>query len=430
MQLSLIKQTGEVGLVTWKVTFALGVGQDEEIELFDAATLVDWDPEFKGDLIASFFKTDYTWIPGLKSVMRDDVIFPPRNFFVVVGRKWGESKTKSIPLGVLFEFTEGDLSLRGVGPKSLSEKAGGDSNLLLNLVSDLFDKPELWKSKISISAKPKSEWKIISDIIGEEPWLLIDQGRKIMKTDPRRAMENFTKAYKIFDILTDINGKFHAVFAQAELSLDSMNFDLTRDRLDVLWKLTSQLGDPMLEENVLSTEGILLYENQLYEQAIAKFEQALDRAKRANIHKAVVNAYCNIGECYYRVKKFDEAMKNFDKSRSLAESRQDRQFLAVSQVNLAKVLGQFIRQGDSSSAAQAVYYLEEAIQLFERLEDNKGLMHAHELFGEIEALQGSFEKGLIHFEFAAEKAQALKEHQYQEFYRQKVQEMKDRLYEL
>ena len=428
--MSLIKQTGEVGLVTWKVIFALGVGQDEEIELFDAATLVDWDPEFKGDLIASFFKTDYTWIPGLKSVMRDDVIFPSRNFFVVVGRKWGESKTKSIPLGVLFEFTEGDLSLRGVGPKSLSEKAGGDSNLLLNLVSDLFDKPELWKSKISISAKPKSEWKIISDIIGEEPWLLIDQGRKIMKTDPRRAMENFTQAYKIFDILTDINGKFHAVFAQAELSLDSMNFDLTRDRLDVLWKLTSQLGDPMLEENVLSTEGILLYENQLYEQAIAKFEQALDRAKRANIHKAVVNAYCNIGECYLRVKKFDEAMKNFDKSRSLAESRQDRQFLAVSQVNLAKVLGQYIRQGDSSSAAQAIYYLEEAIQLFEQLEDNKGLMHAHEIFGEIEALQGSFEKGLIHFEFAAEKAQALKEHQYQEFYRQKVQEMKDRLYEL
>ncbi|UCG90528.1 MAG: tetratricopeptide repeat protein [Candidatus Heimdallarchaeota archaeon] len=416
--------------MTWKVIFALGIGQDEEIELFDAATLVDWDPEFKGELIASFFKTDYTWIPGLKSVTRDDVIFPPINFFVVVGRKWGKSQAPSIPLGVLFEFTEGDLRLRGVGPKSLSEKAGGDSNLLLNLVSDLFDKPDLWKSKISISAKPKSEWKVISDIIGEEPWLLIEQGRRIMKTDPRKAMENFLKAYKIFDILTDINGKFHAGFAQAELSLDSMNFDLTKNRLEALWEFTTQLGDPMLEENVLSTEGILLYENHLYEQAIAKFEQALERAKRANIHRAVVNAYCNIGECYYRVQKFEEAMKNFDKSRSLAESRQDRYSLAMSQVNLAKVLGQYIRQGDSSSAAQAAYYLEEAIQLFNELDDKKGLLIAHGLFGEIEALQGGFEKALMHFEFAAEEAQTTSEHQFQEFYRLKAQEMKDRLYDL
>ncbi len=416
-------------MVSWKVIFALGV-QDEEIELFDAATLVDWDPEFKGELIASFFKTDYTWIPGLKSVTRDDVVFPPKNFFVVVGRKWGESRAQSIPLGVLFEFTEGDLRLRGVGPKSLSEKAGGDSNLLLNLVSDLFDKPDLWKSKISISAKPKSEWKVISDIIGEEPWLLIEQGRRIMKTDPRKAMENFTKAYKIFDILTDINGKFHAVFAQAELSLDSMNFDLTKNRLEALWEFTSQLGDPMLEENILSTEGILLYENRLYKQAIAKFEQALERAKRANIHKAVVNAYCNIGECYYRIQKYEEAMKNFDKSRSLAESRQDRYSLAMSQVNLAKVLGQYIRQGDSSSAAQAAYYLEEAIQLFEALEDKIGLIIAHGLFGEIEGFQGGFEKALMHYEFAADKAQTINEHQFQEYYRQKAQEMKDQLYEL
>lgn len=416
-------------MVTWKVTFALGVGQDEEIELFDAATLVDWDPDFKGELIAGFFKTDYTWFEALKSVMRGEVVFPPQNFFVVVGRKWGDSKTKSIPLGVLFEFTESDLRLRGVGPKSLSEKAGGDSNLLLNLISDLFDKPDLWKSKISISAKPKSEWKVIGDIIGEEPWLLIDNGRKIMKTDPNKAMESFTKAYKIFDILTDINGKFHAVFAQAEVSLNSMNFDLTKNLLETLWEFTSQLGDPMLEENILSTEGILLYESSLFEQAIAKFEQALDRAKRANIHKAVVNAYCNIGECYYRMEKFDEAMRNFDKSRSLAESRQDKYSLAISQVNLANVLGQYIRQGDSSSADQASYYLGEAIQHFEDLEDGKGIMISNGVFGEIEALQENFEKALIHFERAAEKAQAINEHQFQEYFRQKAQEMKERLYE-
>jgi tetratricopeptide (TPR) repeat protein len=415
-------------LATWKVQFALGGTQNEEIELVDAETLVDWDPEFKGELISGFFDTKYTWISSLQSVSRDTITFPSKNFLIVVGRKWGESKTKAVPLGVLFEFTEGDLRLRAVGPKSLSEKTSVDGgNQLLSLVSDLFDKPNLWKTKIVIHTMPKSEWKVIADIVGEEPWPLLEQGRNIMKSDPKRAMENFSKAYKIFDILANVNGKFHAVFAQAELSLETKNFDLTKNRVKIVWELASQLGDPMLEENVLTLEGILLYENNLYTEAIARFEQALLRSKKANIHKAVVNAYCNIGECYYRVGMIDEAENNFEKARVLAQERNDKYWLAVSEVNLSKVLAENIKRGDSSSATQAIYYLEESVQLFEQLGDKFGLMIAQGSFGDLEAMGNNLEKALIHFEIASEKAQSLNDHIYQEYYQQKVQEMKNRL---
>ncbi|MFX0185346.1 MAG: tetratricopeptide repeat protein [Candidatus Hodarchaeota archaeon] len=418
-------------MVTWKVTFALGGNQEEGIELFDVATLVDWDPEFKGKYIAGFFETDYFWTRGLKEITRDEVNIPPKNLFMVVGRKWRESDTKGVPLGVLFEFTEGDLKLRGVGPQSLYEKAGGDSNLLLNLVDDLFEKPDLWKTKIIITAKPKNEWKIISEIIGAEPWRLIDQGRKIMKSDPKKAMDNFDKAYRVFDILTDINGKFHAIFAQTELALDTQNPDYARKRLDTVWDLAVQLGDPMLEENVLSLEGILLYEEKLWQQSIAKFEQALDRAKRANIHKAVVNAYCNIGECYYRLENYETALNQFDKARSLAEERNDKSSLAISQINLAKVLSQYVKRGDVSSDTQARFYLNESLQIFEKdLKDDFGLMLAHGGLGELEAIEENFDTALLHFETAAEKAQTLKKYQLHEYYRQKAQRMKDKLYDV
>lgn len=412
----------------WKVHFALGGEQDEEIDFVDAETLVDWDPEFKGELISSFFDTKYHWISSLKSVSRDNIDFPPINFLIVVGRRWGESKTKGVPLGVLFEFIEGDLRMRGVGPKSLSEKTSIDGgNQLLTLVSDLFDKPNLWKTKIVIHTMPKSEWKVIADIVGEEPWPLVEHGRKIMKSDPKRAMENFSKAYKIFDILSNVNGKFHAVFAQAELSLATKNFDLTKNRIQIVWELASQLGDPMLEENVLTLEGILLYENSLYEQAVVRFEQALLRSKKANIHKAVVNAYCNIGECYFRVGKIDDALEIFDKARILSQERNDKHWLAISQVNLSKILAEFVKRGDSSSSTQAVFYLEEAVQLFEQLGDKFGLMIAQGSFGNLESMIGNLEKALIHVEIAAEKAQSLNDHIYQELYQQKTQEIKNKI---
>ena len=116
-------------MVNWKVLFALSESQTEEIGLADVADLVDWDPEFQGQLISSFFDTDYHWLPAMKSVHRDDVTFPSKNFLLVVGRKWGEEKGKGVPLGVLFEFSEGDLKLRAVGPQSVAEKAGGDASI-------------------------------------------------------------------------------------------------------------------------------------------------------------------------------------------------------------------------------------------------------------------------------------------------------------
>ncbi len=414
-------------MVTWKILFNLGSGKEENIELFDVATLVDWDPEFKGKYIAGFFNTDYAWTGGLQAIIRDGESFPIKNFFMVVARQWGDSKTKGVPLGVLFEFTEGDLKLRGVGPQSIYEKAGGDSNLLLNLVENLFEKPDIWRTKIVISAKTKSDWKAISDIIGAEPWLLVDQGRKIMNTDPRKAIENFNKAYRVFEILADINGQFHALYALTELILDTQNTDQARQHIMTLWDLATQLGDPMLEENVLSIEGIIAYEDNIIDQAITKFEQALKRAIRANIHKAVVNAYCNIGQCYYRIGKLTEALTHFDKARSLSAERNDKKDLVIAEIYLAKTLGRFLKQGDLSSGDQARYYLNESIQLSKQINFDMGLMQANGVFGDLEALEENYEAALLYFEKAAELAQTLKEYKIYEYYYQKAQKMREYL---
>lgn len=405
----------------WIVIFALN-GQ-EKIELTDVATLVDWQPEFKGEYMAKFFGTDYSWTRGLAAIERFDgeksLNIPIKNFFMCVSRKW----KGGVPLGILFEFTEGDLKLRGVGPPSLTEKAGGDSNLLLQLVDELFEKPDLWKTKIVISAKSKAEWKKLSEIVGAQPWALIEQGRNIIPSNPKKAMENFETAYQVFNVLNDTNGQFHALYALTELALDTQNTDYARGRLEALWALANQLGDPMLEENILTVEGILLYEDKLYEQSIAKFEQALERAKRANIHSAVVNAYCNIGECYYRVQRFSEASENFDKARRLAEERNDKRFLAISQANLGKVLTQQVLQ-NTSSETQARFYLDEGLQLFEQLTSESGMMEIYGIYAQLEANLQNFEASFLYYEKAAEKA---RNYHLKEYYLHRARSMKDRL---
>ena len=415
-------------MVIWKVLFAAGAGQ-EEIELADVADLVDWDPEFKGKLISSFFDTDYSWIPALKNIFRDDVSFPPKNFILVVGRKWGEDTKKAVPLGVLFEFSEGDLKLRSVGPESVASEAGGDNNLLLDLVNELFDFPQKWRSKSVICGMSKQEWKKIGDIIGEEPWRLVEMGRSFASTDPKKALDNFQKAYKIFTILADLNGQFHAFFAQVELALDAGNYAVAQERLQRVWEYANELGDPMLEENVLSIEGTLLYEEGQFQQAISVFEKALERAKKANMHNFIVNAYNNVGECYYRLKNYENALKNFDIARGLAEERNDKNLLAISQINIAKVLCQNLLQGDVSSEVQASHYIKQALESFEQQGATKNMMIAYGLMGTLESIKQNYDSALIYFERAAESAQTLNLEYLQDFYLRKARSMKDKLYE-
>ncbi len=419
---------GEERMVIWKVLFAAGAGQ-EEIELADVADLVDWDPEFKGKLISSFFDTKYHWIPALKNIFRDDVSFPPKNFILVVGRKWGEDTKKGVPLGVLFEFSEGDLKLRSVGPQSVASEAGGDNNLLLDLVNELFDFPQKWKSKSVICGMSKQEWKKIGDIIGEEPWRLVEIGRNFASKDPKKALDNFQKAYKIFTILADLNGQFHALFAQVELALDAGDYSVAQERLQRVWEYANELGDPMLEENVLSIEGTLLYEEGQFQQAISVFEKALDRAKKANMHNFIVNAYNNVGECYYRLKNYENALKNFDIARGLAEERNDKKLLAISQINIAKVLCQNLLQGDVSSEVQASHYIKQALEAFEQQDAKKYIMIAYGLMGTLESIKQKYDSALIYYERAAETAQTLNNLNLQDFYGKKSQSMKDKLYE-
>ncbi len=415
-------------MVIWKVHFALGAGQEEEIELADVEDLVDWDPEFQGRLISSFFDTDYHWLLALKTVIREDIEFPSKNFLLIVGRKWGEDKKKTVPLGVLFEFSEGDLKLRAVGPQSVAAQAGGDNNLLLDLVNELFDFPQKWRSKSVICGISKQEWRQIADIIGEEPWRLLDSGRRLLTTDPKKSISGFQKAYQIFSILADLNGQFHAMFAQLEVALEAKNYPLAKERLEIVRKYSLELGDPMLEENVFSTEGILLYEQNEFQEAVSVFENALEKAKKANMHNAVVNAYINIGECYFRLANYDSALKNFDIARGHAEERNDKINLAISQVNIAKVLCQNLKMGDVSSDVQATHYLTEAIESFEKSGDSKNLMIAYGIFGNLEDIKQTYDSAMIYYERAAETAQALNDTVLHDFYFQRVQAMRSKLY--
>ncbi|MFX0016924.1 MAG: hypothetical protein ACFFB2_20555 [Promethearchaeota archaeon] len=121
-------------------------------------------PVFTHDLFDTLFATEYSWVLGLKRVTRDDKPVVPDHYFLLLGQKRGAHQAADISIILLFEFTEPDLKLHGVGPTNLLETTEIERSDLLNFAFELIYRPEAWHNKTIVTAKPKNEWKLLIGI--------------------------------------------------------------------------------------------------------------------------------------------------------------------------------------------------------------------------------------------------------------------------
>ncbi|MCK4849554.1 MAG: hypothetical protein KAT16_11030, partial [Candidatus Heimdallarchaeota archaeon] len=98
-------------------------------------------------------------------------------------------------------------------------------------------------------------------------------------------------------------------------------------------------------------------------------------------------------------------------------------------INIAKVLCQNLLLGDASSEVQATHYIKQALEAFEQQSDTKNIMIAYGLMGTLESIKQSYDSALIYYERAGETAQTMNNSILQDFFMNKSQNMKDRLYE-
>ena len=164
-------------------------------------------------------------------------------------------------------------------------------------------------------------------------------------------------------------------------------------------------------------QGVQLYRNSQYKQASIAFQQVLNYAKKTDNQKAIIYSYLAIGDCFFYLRDLDDALSHFVSARILSEQINDKNNHALSLVNLAKVV--FVKEGHIS---QAGYYLMEAIQIFNELNDNLGLLYAYCIAGELEMNQGNSEAAKEYFERASIMAQLSNKEHLQEYFTRRAED--------
>ena len=128
-----------------------------------------------------------------------------------------------------------------------------------------------------------------------------------------------------------------------------------------------------------------------------------------------------IGDCFYFLHEYEAMIKKVDQALNQATKINDKNLMALSQVNLAKGLTQWLNPSEVSYYQQALDYLTGSVLVFEELNDSLGLLHTYRIWGELEETMGNHEEVRIAFRMAAKFAQALQKPHLVEYFQRRAE---------
>ncbi|NEQ75828.1 MAG: tetratricopeptide repeat protein [Okeania sp. SIO2C9] len=144
--------------------------------------------------------------------------------------------------------------------------------------------------------------------------------------------------------------------------------------------------------NAYLSLGILVAEQQQFEEAIAYFQKALQVFEDVRDFYGVADINHNLGVVALSLSKIDEAIRHLQKSLQVSEEVKDFYNAAKSCHNLGVITQ------EQQKWEEAIAYYEKAIQLFEELGDTWEAAKHCLLVGTICVEQGSWYKGLDYLE--------------------------------
>ncbi len=126
-------------------------------------------------------------------------------------------------------------------------------------------------------------------------------------------------------------------------------FDLAMARTHEAKHAARRCGDLMAEYRAVSVQGLTQLESGDQEAAIARLEQALELARGLSLRRREGVELHNLGECYYFLQRYDEALARSRQALAIFLEIHDRATEGDCRVNIGRIL---MAQGNVAEARQ------------------------------------------------------------------------------
>lgn len=152
------------------------------------------------------------------------------------------------------------------------------------------------------------------------------------------------------------------------------------------------------KQNVINNIGSLYADQKQFATALQYFEQALQIAETIKDTLGIAFAYNNIGEVYQKQGKWKEAKTNFLQSLVWKKHKQHWRSIASGYANLGLVYE------DENKYDSAEFYLQEALQIYRKINDTNGEVETLLRLGELSVLLKNENKANLSYQTALHKS--------------------------
>ncbi|MCJ2555891.1 MAG: tetratricopeptide repeat protein [Candidatus Thermoplasmatota archaeon] len=181
----------------------------------------------------------------------------------------------------------------------------------------------------------------------------------------RDSLEIFQRAEKEINERTDVSVTTRVFRNLAMLYADQTDFDRGYEYLGLMDDSTSEHPDRSERSDYLATKGSILSLQNLREEAMEAWKQAVGICEGNHDVLRLPNVYNGLGVSLYSLEKNDLALEYFNRAIKFAQRIGDLRGQGILLLNTASI---YIEKPDLSRAER---YLDSAMEIFNRLEEKK-----------------------------------------------------------
>lgn len=170
------------------------------------------------------------------------------------------------------------------------------------------------------------------------------------------------------------------------------NDTVALDYLNKSLKLAEEISDSSFIASCMNNIAVLKGNLGDYRSAISINKVAIDYQRRHNLKYDVASALDGLGQAYYAIGVLDSALMCYEESSQLNKEFGSEDLLALNYRNIGEIYAQ------KNDYNLALNYLKRGLEISERLETQKELVHDYRVISKTYKKAGNFEEALSYHE--------------------------------
>lgn len=259
-------------------------------------------------------------------------------------------------------------------------------NIIFKMCDVYMNRSE-WNKQIELCKNILAESLRLDKNIKAECYKRIGHALRL-KGDYKNALKIYKKAYRIYEISHDVEGKLDIMIFEARVIMDTGKYYCAQKEFEILYSLTKRENFPNQYKHVLGGLGVVYSKVGNYKETIKCNRELFELALKTKDNNTMLSSKINEAQAYYFLGEYDYARKIYISCLKIALKHQSHKDLLLCKSNIGAIYYA------KNNYKKALRYFNTLIKDHILLDDKIGLCRTFGMIGACLISMGNYKSAL------------------------------------